>query len=608
MATSSPGTPKKRSRSTQLRQSAKAPKRKPQAIDWARLQREAASRFGVKKFRPGQREIIECVMQGHDVLGILPTGAGKSLTYQLPALLLEGTVVVVSPLIALMHDQHKKAEESDIAATKLDSTLSTTEDREAKEEITAGEHDVVLVTPERLENPEYLGVLKKSRVALLVIDEAHCVSQWGHDFRPAYLSLRDARKQLGNPALLALTATATPEVTADILKQLGAEGAEVINTGIDRPNIFFRVFRTVNGAAKRERVKQLVSEEKGTCIVYCATVRACNELWKWLNESGVDSGQYHGKLTKKVRERAQAEFMSGECRVMVATKAFGLGIDKPDVRLVAHYNFPDSLESYYQEAGRAGRDGKPASAALLYRLEDRRVQSFFLGGKYPRREQSQQVYDALSQVSAQPEQAGGTTTADLATATGLPQRKIQVIVSQLEGAGVIEKKGRKIRKARDFRGPEELDAFLQEYEERGASDRDRLQSMMRYAESTMCRVRFIKEYFSDEAAEDCGHCDNCKARETGALPADSASAAGPRSEPSNERVVLPPIELPEHQRPTVSFEEIAPQPEDFAEGEQVNHKAFGRGEVVKVEGDRVVVSFPRGGKKTVKAEFLKRAS
>src|SRR3954464_13049316 len=217
-------------------------KSRPSPISWSSVRREAV-RIGFEKFRPGQREIIEAVLEGRDVLGIMPTGAGKSATYQIPSLVLDGAAVVVSPLIALMQDQQRKAEESDISAAKLDSTITRTEERERKEEIRAGEHELIYVTPERLENPEHLDLLRKSKLSLFVVDEAHCVSQWGHDFRPAYLSLRDARRQLGNPPLLAVTATATDEVIADILKQLDARDPIIVNTGTDRPNIFFEVFR-----------------------------------------------------------------------------------------------------------------------------------------------------------------------------------------------------------------------------------------------------------------------------------------------------------------------------------------------------------------------------
>ncbi|MFL5312739.1 MAG: RecQ family ATP-dependent DNA helicase, partial [Myxococcales bacterium] len=355
-------------------------------MDWGDLRREAERRFGVTRFRPGQRELIEAALTGQDALGILPTGGGKSLTYQLPAVLLPRAVVVVSPLISLMEDQQRKAQAARIEVAKLDSTLSTSEERKTVEEIESGGNDLIYLTPERLENPEHLEPLRARGVSLFVVDEAHCISQWGHDFRPAYLALPEAIRALGRPPVLALTATATPEVAQDIVRQLGIRDARVVNTGIERPNLRFEVRRTVNGEAKRQALLRILAGKPGSGIVYAATVRKVEELWRWLSAEGIDAGRYHGKLRTAEREESQHRFMAGEIRLMVATSAFGLGIDKPDIRFVVHWNFPDSVETMYQEAGRAGRDGQPARAVLLYRLEDKRVQSFFLGGKYPRRQ------------------------------------------------------------------------------------------------------------------------------------------------------------------------------------------------------------------------------
>ncbi len=576
----------------------------PSGVDWERLRREAR-RFDVEVFRPGQREILESVMLGRNVLGVLPTGAGKSLCYQLPAAVATKPVVVVSPLISLMQDQQQKAEDADLNAANLSSAARAAEERENKEEIESGDKRLIYVTPERLDNPEYLDLLRTNGVSLFVVDEAHCVSQWGHDFRPAYLNLREARRQLGNPPLLALTATATPEVIADVLKQLDAPDSAVINTGISRPNLFFEVRRTVNGNAKREQTKELLEKTEGSCIVYCATVRTCNELWQWLKDAGVEAGRYHGKLPQRERERIQGQFMDGSCRVMIATKAFGLGIDKADVRLVLHFQFPDSLESYYQEAGRGGRDGEPATATLLYRLEDRRVQSFFLGGKYPKREQSLKVFQMLPG-----KESPGTTSQEIAEATGIPKRKVQVIVAQLNGAEVIDRKARKIRKLRDFSSEDEFDRFLQEYEERGQSDRERLDTMMRYAQTTRCRVRFMKEYFGEEIAEDCGHCDNCRARAEGRLDAETSgdSLKPIHRGPANDRKREPkpaPVPIVE---PVPNAPELPPEEKPaYRAGDAVRHKSFGQGNVVSAEGHTVVVRFPRGQKK-VKAEYLRKAS
>ena len=341
-------------------------------LNWADLYSEA-ERFGVSRFRPGQRQVMEAVLAGRNVLGIMPTGAGKSLCYQLPAMFLSKPVVVVSPLIALMQDQQEKMEAAEVPAAKLDSMLSRAQERQVAEEIEGGAHKLVYITPERLENPEALALLKESGVSLFVVDEAHCISQWGHDFRPSYLSLRDAIRDLGKPPVLALTATATPDVAEDILKQLAIENAIKINTGIERENLAFEVQRTVNKDIKRERLLEAIRATRGSVIVYCATIRLVMDVAKFLHDYHVKATVYHGHLKPKERIRSQSRFMEGHAQVMVATKAFGMGIDKPDIRQVIHYNFPDSLESYYQEAGRAGRDELPARALLLYKLEDRRI-------------------------------------------------------------------------------------------------------------------------------------------------------------------------------------------------------------------------------------------
>ncbi|MFL5815724.1 MAG: RecQ family ATP-dependent DNA helicase, partial [Bdellovibrionia bacterium] len=339
--------------------------------------------FGLERLRPAQQEVIRSILAGRNTLAILPTGGGKSLCYQLPGLKLKGSTVIVSPLIALMKDQAEKLETLGLDAERVDSSLSPGEKKQALENIEDHTSDFIFTTPERLNDPDFLDSLKSNRINLFVVDEAHCISQWGHDFRPAYLSLKSVLKTLGSPPVLALTATATPKVVEDIRNQLDLDHLDIFLAQIYRPNLELEVIAVDKEETKRGEILRLIQEIKGPGIIYSATTRVTEELAHWLEEQQISVAHYHGRMKTSDRTEAQDRFMSGQARIMVATNAFGMGIDKSDIRFVIHYHLPSSLDSYYQEAGRAGRDGDEARCILLFQKKDQNLQTYFTAGKYP---------------------------------------------------------------------------------------------------------------------------------------------------------------------------------------------------------------------------------
>jgi len=466
--------------------------------------------FGHHGFRGSQGEIIERALSGGHSLVLMPTGMGKSVCYQVPALLGDGLTVVVSPLIALMKDQVDALRAKDVDAVYVNSSL----DRAAREDryrsLAEGRHRLLYVTPERFRKSDFLESISRRSISLLAVDEAHCISEWGHDFRPDYTRLREIRETLGAPTTMALTATATPEVQEDILRQLGLEAGEVrlYHEGVERPNLALQVHHAGDEGKKVERILELAEAARGSVIVYFALIKTLSRFSDLLIGRGLNHTVYHGKLEADPRRRIQDAFMSGRRRVVLATNAFGLGIDKEDIGLIVHVQVPGSLEAYMQEIGRAGRDGKPARCALLYDSDDLLIQMDFVEWANPTADYLGKLLSCLLEA---PEEIRHDGSEYLAGRLAWKQRsdsRLDTALNLLDRHGVTE--GQLDEGTLKVIG--DLPPLLSDEElreEKRRVDLLRLQQVVEYASLDSCRAASLHEYFGFPETGKCGRCDAC---------------------------------------------------------------------------------------------------
>lgn len=465
--------------------------------------------FKFTAFRGEQEAILRKVWANENLLALMPTGMGKSLCFQFPAKMREGLVVVISPLIALMQDQIYKAQELGIAATALNSTLSRDERESRQERIKKGDFKLLFVTPERFRKPEFLECIQGRHIQLLAVDEAHCISQWGHDFRPDYSRVGEFRKLLGQPPTLALTATATPEVQQDILKKLEIPTAATISGGIERPNLALNIHDVYGLDEKIRIIVGLRHQQGGAAIIYCSLIQTLKKISSALQRLGMDHLVYHGDLSPQDRKRNQRRFISEENPLMIATPAFGLGIDKDNVRLLVHAETPNALESYFQEVGRAGRDGEPASCHLLYDQDDISIQMEFLKWSHPEPEFIRKVYHLIEGNRLQVDQSGFDFLREQMNFRNRRDFRSEAAVNILERWGCLQKSEDRFPYA-CVQEPSAEQFALENGAEILKAQNTKLLKMVQWAtQETECRMNQIYSYFGHHHEAVCGKCDIC---------------------------------------------------------------------------------------------------
>jgi ATP-dependent DNA helicase RecQ len=520
----------------------------------------ARDTFGYEALHPGQDDALAAVLAGRDTLAVMPTGFGKSAIYQIAGVLIPGPTVVVSPLIALQRDQVESLTERGLAAAELNSNVSASRRAEALAALAARALEFVFVAPEQLANDDSRSALSAAKPSLVVVDEAHCVSEWGHDFRPEYLRLGELVEELGRPSVLALTATAAPPVRREIVERLRLRDPEVVVRGFDRPNLWLGVERFHEEEAKDEALRERVAGAEKPGIVYVATRRATEEAAEALRGRGVRAEAYHAGLKAADRDAVQQAFMNDEIEVIVSTIAFGMGVDKPNVRFVFHRDVADSVDAYYQEVGRAGRDGDPARAVLFYRPEDVGLRRFFAGNARLDVDELEEVVEvvAASDEPVEREELEEEDTLSASTLTaGLRRLEDARAVEVLPDGDVVA-------------GPEAEDArtaareAVRAQERHAEWERSRVEMMRGYAELRDCRREYVLNYFGEGFEAPCGCCDNCDAG-----------------------IVEPDAEQP------------------FPLGTRVAHATWGEGVVQRYERDKVVVLFDEAGYKTLAVELVR---